>query len=574
MPPPEAITTQRAGMGWMLWSVALALPWLVPTHNDPWTTFYGEALTAAVLLPLAAWALWRTRGPWRVGALAGTFAVAALIPLVQALGGQFVYPAEAPLVSLYLTAIALTVLIARHAEAVAPMRVADALFAGLALAALLSTGIALSQWLGLDGLGVLMAPAAMGGRPMANIGQPNHLATLLVWGLVAVWWAHTRRSIGGVGATLAAAFLLAGVVLTQSRAGLLGVALLGIAAVWCRDTLKTRQQAPAWVALALWFVIALVALDPLSREWLGTTPRSVTDAAAPRERLAIYAFALSAIAQQPWSGYGWNQIVTAHGDLAAQFPLHGIVMNAHNVVLDLMLWAGIPIAILLMAGAVRWGRAALRGHTKPEPVLLAVALAVLLLHALLEAPHVFAYFLLPAALMLGTLDAYRRDVPAHIGVPRLVVACLVLLHAVVLWLMFVDYGRIEASEQAAAMRAANIANARPAEEPDLTVLTALQAGLATARTVPRREMPANALSAMRDAVRRYPNVGGLFRYAQASALNGRPDEARRALTVLCALHSRRMCEAAAADWAQLASTELPEMKQAAGQPGWPLPKPR
>ena len=470
---------------------------------------------------------------------------------------MFSFPAEAPLVSFYLIGFALTSIVARRAEETAPGRLVDALLAGFAIAALFSTGVALYQWLGLDTLGVLLAPNPPGDRPVANVGQPNNLATLLVWGLVAVWWAHLRRRISGATAAVAAAFLLVGVTLTQSRAGLLEVAVLCVAAFLGRRALRTSGQWPAWVALAIWFAVCTVALDAVSRHMIGEPTRSLVDAASPRERTMLLKLVLASIKDHPWLGYGWNQNVTAHVEHATQFPMGGTVGNAHNLILDLIVWNGLPLAAFMVVGLCSWFWQATRGPQTGERCLLIVALSTFSLHSMLELPHVFACFLLPVAVMVGTLNARptRSDL---FSLPRPIIGAAVALHAVVLVLVFTEYGRIEANATAARMRAANIAGARPETDPDAFVLQALQDGLLTLRTEPRKGMGVDELAHMRRAVTRYPTRSGLFLYAKAAALNSQPGEAARALQVLCSLHPVEVCREAGQAWAQLIAEGNPE----------------
>lgn len=557
-PPLARPVDEPTGLGWALWAVAAALPWLLPTHSDPWTTFHAEIAMAAVLLPLALWAVWATRGRWQVDALSAGFAAVAVVPLLQVLGGLFQFPGEAPLVSLYLAAIGLTLLMARHANDIAPMRVIDSLFASFLMAALLSTGMEIYQWLGFDQLGVLIAPLPRAERPTANVGHPNNLSTLLVWGLVAIWWAHSRRRIGAAVATGAAAFVLIGVMLTQSRTGWLAVALVGVAALVGRRALRTSGQAPVFIGLGLWFVLLIVGFEPFSQLILYDAPRSLAEQMDVGGRPMIWRFALAAIAERPWFGWGWNQIVQAHVTLASQFPMHGTVGNAHNLVLDLILWNGLPLSALMVVGLGLWSWHMLRGSPGREHALLVVALAAFGLHAMLELPHVFAAFLLPAAIMMGTLNA-MRPIPTAVRVPRALVGVAVLFFAAVLVTMLGEYRRIEISIQASRMVAARIAKAVAAPDPNAVVLRSLQDAFDTLRIEPARQMPAEALAALRRTVTRYPLPAGLFRYAQAAALNGHPDDARWALGVLCALHPAEICIDAGKGWAEVAAAGHPEM---------------
>ena len=117
---------------------------------------------------------------------------------------------------------------------------------------------------------------------------------------------------------------------------------------------------------------------------------------------------MDGIGLSPWWGYGWNQSVQAHVLLASAYPeLRVSVAHAHNLVLDLMLWNGFPLGLALTGGLGAWLWYQLRGATTPTQLLLLLALGVFGLHAMLELPHAYAFFLLPAALMMGSLNEIR-----------------------------------------------------------------------------------------------------------------------------------------------------------------------
>ena len=565
--PAAAADHRRAAptdLFWVLWTCAAALPWLLPAHLPPWPTFDAELIAAAALLAAAGWALWAVRGRWQVDALAAGFVLAACVPPLQALCGLLAFPAEAALASLYLTGFALALLVARHAEEAAPGRLIEALLASLALAALLSTGMALCQWLNVDIAGALVAGLPAGGRPAANVGQINNLATLLAWGLVALWWAYAHRKLGAAVGTLGAAFLLLGLALTQSRTGLLAAALLG-AAAWFQapQGAQPRPSRAAVLGLALWLAILVFAVGPMGAWLLDAGGRSLQDQVSPGKRPEIWRLAFEAIAQHPWIGQGWNQGVPAHVALAERFPaLHVTVQHMHNLVLDLMLWNGVPLALLMIAGLVLWFRQQWRGRLSQDQRLLLLALGVFVLHAMLELPHVLAFFLVPVALMMGTLAAWR---PARtlLRLPRPAVGVLVALHALALVLMFADYRRIEEDARAARFRAARIGFIPAPPAPEVHLLAGLQDAMTQLRQEPERGLSDAQLAAWRKAVVRYPSFGSLIRYARAAALRGEVDEAQWALRTLCLLDSEASCAQAQRHWQALIGEGFPELEKVA-----------
>jgi O-antigen ligase len=502
---------EPTGLGWSLWVVFAALPWLQPMHGEPWPAFYSEALAAGALLMIGAWAVLTQRGRWTIDALGAALLALAAVPLLQATFGQFVFVGEAWLVTLYLLAFALTVLVARRAEPLAPLRLADALFASIAVASLVSTGLTLYQWLEQDWLGTFVHFPLVGGRAYANLGQPNNLATLLCWGLIAIWWGHSRDKIGATTATLAATFLLLGVVLTRSRTGWLEVGLLAAAALYLRRRHAARPSIAVVLALLGWFVLLAVGLDPLAQQLTGDVPMGLRDQASAGKRPAIWQLALAEIAQRPWLGYGWNQGVPAHMSLAERFPdLRIIIQHAHSLLLDLLVWNGVPLGLAIVAALAWWTRAQWRAcHTQAQRLLL-LALGVLLVHAMLELPQTYLFFLLPAAVMMGTLAALQPSRPIF-TLPRPVIAVAVVTLSAALLLIVRDYSRVEVDLLAARIRAARIHNPHPLAPAQPIVLGFLHSALERLRTQPTRELSDDELVQMRRTIIRYPSLGGMHR---------------------------------------------------------------
>jgi O-antigen ligase len=560
-----------------MWPLFAALPWLLPVHALPWTTFYSEWLMALLWLPMCLWFLLRSSQPVLLDVTVAVCAAVAVVPIAQAAAGLFLFPGEAVFVALLILAFSVTMLVSRHAEATHPAQLADALFTGLLIAASLSALMTAYQWLRLSGLGLLVAELPYGGRPVANVGQANNLSTLLAWGLVALWWRFAFGRLHGALTALLAGLFLCAIALTQSRTGWLAVGFLGLVAIAGHRTLKSASHVKVYLGLALWFVLAVFAVEPMSL-WLNEALHpglshagslSLTQQAAIGKRPIIWAMVMQAIAERPLFGYGWNQSVQAFIAHAANYPTMQVgVQYAHNLVLDLLLWNGLPLGLLLTSGFGAWlwwqGRAAL-GAVQPAQLLLLAALGVFLLHAMLELPHAYLFFLLPVATIMGTLNALRDAdsvrVPKRIALSRWWVALPLVPAALLMGAMFDEYGRIAASVLADRMRAANVVIKAPLPEPKVTLLNFLQMPLQQLRAQPRSDMRDEDLAVWRATLMRYPASGALVRYALGSAWSKRPQEARWALTTLCAIHRQDICEAALREWSETAANGHPEMNE-------------
>jgi O-antigen ligase len=547
-------------LGWMLWTCMVALPYLLATHTMPWTMFQADALMAGCMAAAAAWILFHCpkAGPVSVLAVA-CFALAA-VPLAQAAAGMFVWPGEAMWPSLYLAATAVVMAIARIAEMQSPGRLVEALLAGLVIASLASTGMLIYQWADLSGLGLLIAAPVAAGRPAANLGQPNLLASLLVWGLIGIWWATLKHQLRGPVAMGAAAFLLLGLAITQSRTGWLGVAVLGVAALAFRGPLQSRRHALGLLMLALWFALWVAGWTSLN-EWLAQdVGRGTADQASAGKRPLIWSMMLQASLQSPWLGYGWNQGTQAHmaaADVAPQLAV--VVAHAHNFALDLVIWNGWPLGLALLVGLVAWLVRLVRRVRLAEDVLLLVAIVVFLAHASLELPHVLFVFLAPVAVFAGSLEA-RHPKDVRWTAPRSLLAGLLIVLTSALLVMWIEYQKIEADLLAYRIRMARIGDPRTPPPPTVLLLRPLQHSLQALRIPARRNMPEADLQALQRAVQRYPSDGGLFTFAQASALNGQPQQAALALARLCMFYPPPICQTAGKAWIAIGAQNQPELR--------------
>jgi hypothetical protein len=122
----------------------------------------------------------------------------------------------------------------------------------------------------------------------------------------------------------------------------------------------------------------------------------------------------------------------------------------------------------------------------------------------------------------------------------------------------VDYRAIERDRMAARLRAARIHDPHPAAPPSPFLLGFLQTALEHLRIEPSRTVAIEDLDAARRTLQRYPALGGLVRYAHASALRGRPLDAKWALETACRLNTARYCDLIIQQWRDLAQQE-PEL---------------
>lgn len=537
----------------------LALGWLLPNHSPPWSSFHMDAWVGAAMALASISVLMRSSHPIAWHGIGLLVALLALVPALQYGFGLVLWSGSAWLSCAYLLGLLLALLTGAEWERASPGQWADALFLAIGTAALLSVGLQLDQWLALESLDGLSMGKSLG-RPFANFGQPNQLATFLLWGLLATAWGLLRRHIGLWTALLMMLYLLFGLALTQSRTAWLAVGLLALVS-WIWRRLWSNRRWP-WLGsgLALYFTLCVACLERMNQLLLlGSVPGAAgMDRPSGALRQSIWSLFTDAALQNPWAGYGWNQLGLAQLAAALNHPsLEQPHAHAHNLLLDLVLWCGLPMGLAVSLYLVRWIWLRVRAVKAAEEAVLVLFLLVIGLHAMLELPLHYAYFLLPVGLVMGALNV-RLDVRPMLSMARWCVQGLCWLTILLLALIVRDYLRVEASHQELRFEQARIKSATPWHAPKLLLLTQFSESFRFARFVPSSDMSAEDLEWMRKVSQSYPSAATLPKLALALALNSEAIEAQLWLRKVCKLESALRCEGVRQYWADQ-SLKHPEL---------------
>jgi Virulence factor membrane-bound polymerase, C-terminal/Protein glycosylation ligase len=535
----------------LLGLLVLSVGWLVPGHYVPWMSFQQEWTVAAgaALIGIAAAlsAGKHHRWPWAAVLVLGI----AGIPPAQWLAGQIRFLSDAVLASLYLCGFALAVV---GGAALARTRREDfttGLFGAFLAAGIVSVGMAATQWLQLGPISFIDG-MARGGRAYANLAQPNQLASLLALAVVALLWMYETRRIGAFAACLAAAWLGAGIVMTQSRTGWMFLIAIAATTLWARRNINTRIGIPAVAVGAAFFVAMVVAWSPVN-EVLLLSGGPLEARLQPGTRGTNWTLLAGAALESPWVGYGWGQVrlATLATALTSVFP-EAMLLNGHNLILDLVLWNGMPLG-LLIALALSW---VFLRHFKAcrsaDHWLLLLGVTALVIHAMLEYPLEYAYFLLPLGLMLGALEGISDD-PRTVRLPRFVYSGLLTIAIALLGWTGVEYMKVEESARQIrfVMLGIGLEKVPSVPPPDVTLLTAPREYHRFWVTSAREGMSPAELEWMRSVAQRYPSPPALLRYALAAGLNGRPQEAIDTLVQICFMHTAPRCSEGRDSWAAL-----------------------
>ena len=512
------------------------LAWLVSDHYPPWLSFHSEMWAFAGLFVLLANTLTCSKAPKALPLIGVWISLVALLPWLQYAAGISLFAGDALLSSMYLSGL-LAALFIGYSINSSEGRLRAPSFIGLMhslwIAAILSAAFGLTQWLNLlDFFGNFVAQASAGARAMGNLGQANQLATLLLMGMVAFSFVFERGVIGWVGFSFGIGFMTFVLILSQSRAGMVSALVLAAFLIWKNSCISSRIDPRAVAGWALCFLIGTLLLPYLNEALLLGEVRSVSALGPVSERFQMWQQIAYAVSQAPWVGYGWNQTPTAHAAGAIAFPGAVTYTNAHNFVMDMLAWNGLPVGLLLSGVTSYWFVTRIRASKRIESVYAMACLLPVAVHSMLEYPFAYAYFLIASGVMVGVVEAAMLPIRTIKVSSRLAWGFLAMWVSVGGYVAY-EYFLIEEDFRVVRFENMRVGKTPEAYEiPDVWMLSHMAAMLKAARQVAQPDMPKDELENLRKASERFAYGALRFRYAQALALNGNAAQASRQMAII------------------------------------------
>lgn len=547
-------------------SLLLPLAYLLPNHYPPWGSFHSDLLAGVALIPLMLWALWQ-RGP--LPAVAIGVAMLSLVPLMQVASGQITFAGDAWMAWLYLMGFSFAVLagarfVRARTDGSDSLARLEPMWTALVVVALISVGIAIHQWLDLQLLGLFIIELKPGDRPYANLSQPNQLATLLMLGLAGAAFLYESRALRGPVAMASALVLAFGIGMTQSRTPLLALAIAWPAYWLMRRRVSLRTTPLALSAITAGFALTVWGWPALNRIMLLPNASSMAERMGENLRLTLWQSMAEAMLRSPWVGYGWNQVSLAQQATALEFPATRYYFDsAHNLILDIALWSGLPVALAVAAGLFLWLARRVVACRDPLSWCVLLAVAIVFCHAMVEYPLAYAYFLLPVGFFMGAVNGVAGVEGTRwmrFSLPRPILGLAGLAVLVMFVTVSAEYIQLEEEWRQIRFEQSRIGDVKAEPPPHTIVLTQLQARARFAQTTPTRGMATEQLDWMRHVAERYGWAGTTFKYAEALALNGEPRAAGVALAKLCKIQLPNVCRKAIDEWRSDSEEKYPEFR--------------
>ncbi|CAH2778157.1 MAG: Lipid A core - O-antigen ligase and related enzymes [uncultured Paraburkholderia sp.] len=517
----------------VLLALALVLPYAVVNHTYPIPTFYAEFTALALYLLMGAGVvlLVATSQP-RIGFASPIAALVSLLFGLLLVAQSVLLPVSQPSMNWLGGGFLLAALMAAHAGyGFARAKLNDTALRWAAGALVVGGLFAVfCQVIQLFHLEARVSPLVVAynvtveRRPFGNMAQANHLATYIAFAMAgALFLVQTRRIAVAIWALVSTIFAV-GLALTVSRGPWLQMGVIVVAGLWMalvqtRAEPQLRRSHRQWlipVALAVLFFVVNALIRWANVRYhleLGQSAADrFKDAGQIAPRLALWKYGWTMFRTHPLLGVGWGEFPSYQYQFAKTLGGVEIANNSHDIFIDLLAKTGLIGLAIVLFGLVAWLVRVVRAPQSAARVFGIALIGVLVMHALVEYPQQYMFFLLPAMFVFGLLETRPlRLVPARVSFGAFAVSVFGGIAA--LYPVYRDYARAEVLYY----------GSRPAEQyradPSFLFRAWGEYGMAT--LLPMNAMDLQHKLAMhRQAMALLPGENVLRRYAVLQALSG------------------------------------------------------
>jgi len=524
-------------------SILISFAWISPFHTYPWVTFSSElASFGAALALLALLFNQNVKVPRPQLLMLGI----AIIPICQWAFGLITDFSVAFLSFSYLFIFWLMIVCGYNVALHAEQRERAMLGVSYVLLSisLFSSFMAIVQWLNLEAYWDVVMKLR-GNRPYANFGQPNNLSTFLIMGLLGALYLYEKRRLTLWLLIPSSLLILFAITLTQSRTS--WVVCIFFFFYWIYKQYKNSPRFN-FPRLLLWcglyFVFAGYLLPVLTQLLTSGIDSGVTQTASiiqragsGHERLGMWVQILHAIAERPWFGYGWNQTSIAVVESIHFNTVQVWFNSAHNVLLDLLVWNGVPLGLLIIGYISLWLFWLNKNAKDTTSVIAILMVCAILIHAMLEFPQRYAYFLLPMGFLLGLIQAQTPQLKVVI-LNKNVIRLIWLIALVVVILIWRDYKLFQENSRLIFKKQQPTVEILGSSK--ILLLTQFQQRLDWIVLNPKTTMSEAELKQLGEMVKNKATPYNLQKYAQLLAYNQKLKEAEQQVVVLNQLYKKKL----------------------------------
>lgn len=229
------------------------------------------------------------------------------------------------------------------------------------------------------------------GRAFGNLGQPNQLASLVGTAFLCSIYLNKKSEIRTSLAIFLALIFGFSLALAGSKTAILSLAMAFLYLINLKNIIICRL----FFFCALSYFLSHWLLSGLTREY------SSVDISTGR--FPLWEMMLGAIKTNPFLGYGIGNVSIANFEVVENFPKQWNLFTAHshNLFLDFLLWFGVPLGLFISIQLIFIIYKHFFKKMDEENKIVACIAMPLIIHAMLEFPLHYAYFLIPFGYLIG-----------------------------------------------------------------------------------------------------------------------------------------------------------------------------
>lgn len=420
---------------------------ILPFRFQPIPSFYAEALAfTALVFGYLHFYITYPKSSIKVPVIVLPILLISFIPLIQYFSGKIYFLESSFFPFLYILSLLAAIVLGFNLQSKQNLdnsqqnRLLKNLAFTLIIIGVISSVINLLQWS--HTLTWLLFDEGSGNRLYGNLGQPNHMATILCMSLVACWYLGEIGILRNLSAYAILAILLWGLVLTQSRTTwiVLPFLLMFLSAYNNKNKFKFSLT-PLWGTILSFFTLVLclpyihTILSALGYNTI-ITPSVVERATSGYLRFIIWDQMIHAIMQKPLLGWGWYQTAVAQYFQLIDTPGQEWVNSSHNIMLDILVWCGIPLGLCIIVYFIYIFFQLFNISSLPSLTALLFILPIAV-HALLELPLFYAYFLIPLGIFIGIVLSHQKY--TTVLIPKYISVFIVISGTGLIYSIFSDY---------------------------------------------------------------------------------------------------------------------------------------
>ena len=416
------------------------------------------------------------------------------------------------------------------------------LSASLVIAGLMSTIFAYIQWLGYS-TNQKYILTLVGNRPYANFAQPNHLATFLFLSLISLYYLYEKEKIKIWIAVFLAVLLLWGIVLTQSRTAWLVIFFIPFFIFFKSKQVDLKVSKIQLVGIFSIFWLMVISL-PSINQWLAPylniaqSSTLIERATTGHLRLNIWNQMIHAIMEKPWFGYGWGQTTAAQYAVIDRYHGTEWASSAHNILLDILVWCGIPLGLVIIGYFTYLYFSFFFKSKSVETVCATLMISAVLIHAMLEYPLHYAYFLLPVGFLCGICLAEQKVKTFEIS--NKWGDIVVIIGFVLLYQVFKEYDQITDNMVAANTHEMNEFKTELVLPYDSIFFDKFEDRAKWIAQYPYMKVDQNILDLAERNLNSYLTSYDLYKYAVLLAHNNQKEKAQRQLKILKIMYNEEV----------------------------------